>query len=130
MKEKIRKRSVWKRMIPGYLTLEATYIFVTSLSVILFVISVGIYKYEESFLVLESCYELERSVQLEESTAEYIELQAGKGIARRQIDRKLQMGIWGFKTATINIEIEKNETDPALMLRLAKRWTGTEEDEN
>lgn len=117
-------------MIPGYMTMEATYVFVTALSVILFVISVGIYKYEESVFVLEGCYELERSVQLKESTAEYIELQAGKGIARRQMDRKLQMGIWGFKTATINIEIEKNETDPALILRLAKRWTRTEEDEN
>ena len=130
MREKKREKNFLHRAIFGYMTIEATYIFVTALSVIMFVISVGIYKYEECLFELESCYELERSMQLGQSTAEYVELQGGKGVAGRQMQRTLQVGIWGFKETMLSIEIEKSQPDPVAALRLANRWTRTKENEN
>ena len=124
------KKGYVKGILPGYMTLEATYIFVTVLSVMLLVVSVGIYKYQHCVYELDSYYELERSICLGDSTEEYIELQAGKWGVNRKVPMSIQLGIFGERQNVIQIECQIRMPNPILALRLSKRLQRIKEDEN
>ena len=124
------KKKDEKGGLAGYMTLEATYVFVTALSVILFVVSAGIYKYQHCVYELDSYYELERSICLGDSTEEYIELQAGKWVVNRKVPMSIQLGIFGERQNVIQIECQIRMSNPILALRLSKRLQGIKEDEN
>lgn len=124
------KKEYVKGVLPGYMTLEATYIFVTALSVMLFVVSVGIYKYQYCVYELDSYYELERSICLGDGTKEYIELQAGKWVLDRDVPLNVQLGIFGERQNCIQIECQIRMPDPILVLRLSKRLQRIKKDEN
>lgn len=114
--------------LPGYLTVEACIAFVTTLSVIVCLVSVGLYKYQYCVSELDTYYELERSICLGESTKEYVKHHAGKWAVDRQVSSSIQLGIFGEKNKLTWIEIQIRTPDPVLALRINKRLQRIKED--
>ena len=109
------------KKVAAYMTVEATFIFVTALSIIVFVVSIGLYQYERCVFELETYYELQKSIQEGECSRDYIELKDGKGEAEREKGSSLLTGIFGEQKTTIYVKADMKQLNPAHVLRWKQR---------
>ena len=110
--------NIGKCRFSGYMSVETAYVFVTALSVIIFVISVGLYQYDKCTFELESLYELQKTMQTGKDTQEYIDRDETGILLSRQKETGLYLGIFGEKDVTMHIEVKVYEPDPVMVLRL------------
>ena len=117
------------RTLPGYMTIEAVGVFVTVLSLISFVVSVGIYKYEKCNFELESYYELQKGVQIGEETEDYVHVEGRRGIVQRQKQINIFMGVFGKEEILLSVKTKMEKPEPVLALRFSQRMMKEQEDE-
>ncbi|MBQ9122748.1 MAG: hypothetical protein IJY10_04555 [Lachnospiraceae bacterium] len=110
----------------GYMTLEAVFVFVTSLSVMLFSISAGIFYYERCVMELDTYYELQRSMEIGEKTQEYIVLEGGYGSAVREKEFLVHLGLAQEEKVSIHVDARIKGRSPKDALRLCRRIKGIE----
>lgn len=120
----------WDEKIQGYMTIEATLIFVTTLSTILFSISVGTYLYEKCVFELDTCYELQKSVQMGRANQEYIHLEDGVFRALRKKEFSFCLGIGQEKMLDFSVDMEVKKIEPSYVLRICQRIRGLEDERN
>lgn len=125
----VKRKIESKRGLPGYMSIEATLVFVTALSVIAFVVSIGIFQYQKCVFELGSYYELEKSIYANKSSQEYIQLRAGKWLLEREEEQVIRSGIFGLRRKGLQVNADIRMPDPVLALRLSKRLQGMKEDE-
>lgn len=110
-----------KDYLPGYMTLEATFVFVTVVSVLLFSFSVGMYQYKRCVLELDSYYDLQCSVYLKEAVKEDINMEAYKANIERECEITFGVSLFENRDMKLKVEAEKKILRPADLLRLVRR---------
>lgn len=119
-----------QRGFSGYMTVEATFVFVTTLSVIAFALCCGFYQYKKSILEMEACYDVQYSVYLGTPRKEDVVMESNKAYVERNERQSIWMGLWKTKEVEIVAKAEMRTLFPVEVLRLRQRIERAENGRN
>ena len=110
-----------QRRFSGYMTIEATFVFVTTLSVFVFVMLCGFYQYKKCILKMEACYDVQHSVYLGAPSKEDVVMEFNKTYVERSERQSSWMGLGKTTEVEILAEAEMRMLFPVEVLRLRQR---------
>lgn len=119
-----------RRIMEGYMTVEATVIFVTALSAIVFIMFCGFYQYEKCIMELDTYYEVQQSLYSGSAIQEDIKMEANKAYTQRTKKLDFWIGLLGVVDIETNAEAEAKTLQPSFVLRLSQRWKEAKDERN
>ena len=95
-----------RKTVRGYMTVEATLVFATVMSVMVFVIFCGFYQYERCIVQLDTYYEIQQSLRLGQPSQDYVKVEAHKAGAQRQVEQPFWIGLSEKRRRKLSVEAE------------------------